>query len=207
MSYPSDLVRTKNWGTETLTDTDLEGQLDLIIDWAMALVNETSGHKHDATENEGPKISLTGSVSGTLPLANGGTGETSLAALGNLFYPVGSYYFNDSDNTNPGTLLGFGTWVAVEEEVLVGIKAGGTFDTLGTVLEGEETHALTEAELASHDHNINAKQAGAVGTNALLTHADTGSPAQDVNTDNTGSGTAHNNIQPSRVVYMWRRTV
>lgn len=74
MAWPADLSRTKNWGTETLTDADLEGQLDLIINWVMAAFNLTTGHKHDATANEGPKIDLTGAVSGILPVANGGTG-------------------------------------------------------------------------------------------------------------------------------------
>ncbi len=59
MSYPSDLTRTKNWGTETLTDSDLEGQLDLIINWAMAVVNSSTGHTHDGTSNQGPKIPIT----------------------------------------------------------------------------------------------------------------------------------------------------
>lgn len=57
MSYPSDLVRTKNWGTEILTDTDLEGQLDLIIAWLMACVNASTGHKHTGASNDAPPIS------------------------------------------------------------------------------------------------------------------------------------------------------
>lgn len=56
MAWPSDLARTKDWGTEVLTDSDLEGQLDLIITWVDAAFDETTGHKHDATQNEGPKI-------------------------------------------------------------------------------------------------------------------------------------------------------
>jgi len=59
MAYPSDLTRTKNWGTEILTDSDLEGQLDLIINWAMAVVNASTGHTHDGTSNQGPKIPIT----------------------------------------------------------------------------------------------------------------------------------------------------
>ena len=81
MAYPSDLIRTKNWGNETLTDTDLEGQLDLIIDWVMASANATTGHSHDATSNEGPNIILTSGatqgVTGTLPDDNGGTGQST----------------------------------------------------------------------------------------------------------------------------------
>ena len=60
MAWPTDLTRTKDWGTEIMTDTDLEGQLDLIIAWVMAMMNLTTGHKHDATENEGPKITSAG---------------------------------------------------------------------------------------------------------------------------------------------------
>lgn len=56
MAYPTALARTKNWGTEILTDTDLEGQLDLIITFINAALNSSTGHKHDATTSEGPKI-------------------------------------------------------------------------------------------------------------------------------------------------------
>ena len=45
----------------------------------------TTGHSHDGTVGEGPPISLTASVSGTLPIANGGTGATDAAtAVTNL---------------------------------------------------------------------------------------------------------------------------
>lgn len=37
----------------------------------------SSGHSHDGTTGEGPKIDLTVSVSNSLPVANGGTGGTS----------------------------------------------------------------------------------------------------------------------------------
>lgn len=64
MSYPSDLVRTKNWENEVLTDADLEGQFDLIINWVMAAVNSSTGHTHDGTSNEGPQLT-SGGVSTT----------------------------------------------------------------------------------------------------------------------------------------------
>lgn len=57
MAFPSDLTRTKNWGTEVLTDTDLEGQLDLIINWVMAAVNSSTGHDHSGTANKSKPIS------------------------------------------------------------------------------------------------------------------------------------------------------
>lgn len=59
MAFPSDLVRTKNWSSEVLTDSDLEGQFDLIINWVMAALNATTGHSHDGTANQGPEINIT----------------------------------------------------------------------------------------------------------------------------------------------------
>jgi hypothetical protein len=77
MSYPSDLVRTKDWGTEIMTDSDLEGQLDLTIAWVMAALNKTTGHKHDASDNEGPKI-LTANI------------NDAAGAQGDVFFSSGS---------------------------------------------------------------------------------------------------------------------
>jgi hypothetical protein len=42
-----------------------------------------------------------------------------------VLYPVGSVYINAAVSTNPGTLLGFGTWAAFGAgRVLVGLDAG-----------------------------------------------------------------------------------
>jgi len=38
-----------------------------------------SGHLHDGTTGNGPKITLTTSVTGVLPIANGGTNATTAA--------------------------------------------------------------------------------------------------------------------------------
>jgi hypothetical protein len=58
MAFPSDLTRSKNWGTEILTDTDLEAQLDLIINWIMAALDSTTGHAHTGVANKSPKINV-----------------------------------------------------------------------------------------------------------------------------------------------------
>ena len=203
MAYPSDLSRTKNWGNEVLTDSDLEGQFDLIINWVDAFADETSGHKHDGTSNEGPKIDLTASVTGTLPVTNGGTGQATLAAFLNLIYPVGSVYTNATDSTNPGTLLGFGTWVAIEGECVVGYKSGdGDFGSVGSVAAGEKTHTLTEAEMPAHTHGVQTFSGGATQGNGTSSNTNPSGA-----TGSTGGGGAHNNIQPSYVCYVWRRTV
>jgi len=79
MAWPSDLVRTKDWGTEILIDADLESQLDLIIDWVDAFADETTGHKHDATANEGPKLVIANSTDTKM---NGGTATELTIATG-----------------------------------------------------------------------------------------------------------------------------
>jgi len=56
-TFPSDSVRTKNWGTEVLTDADLEGQFDLIHNYIQAALDASTGHDHDGTSNQGQKIS------------------------------------------------------------------------------------------------------------------------------------------------------
>lgn len=86
MAYPSDLVRTKNWGTEVLTDTDLEGQFDLIIAWVMAALDSTSGHDHSATSNKAPKVNaitglkVTSQAQGDILYASSATAFARLGA-------------------------------------------------------------------------------------------------------------------------------
>lgn len=45
-----------------------------------AAFNESAGHNHDGTSGGGALISLTSSITGTLPIANGGTNATTAAA-------------------------------------------------------------------------------------------------------------------------------
>lgn len=85
MAWPSAGVRTKNWGTEILTDGDLEGQLDLLWGYLNDSLNATTGHGHTGGTSDGPKITLTTGVQGTLPATNGGTGVSS-AAQGDILY-------------------------------------------------------------------------------------------------------------------------
>jgi len=84
----------------------------------------------------------------------GGTLSGTLAAsvLGAV-YPVGSIYINATSSTNPGTLLGFGTWVAFGAgRVPVGINASDTdFDTAEET-GGAKTHIIAESNLPAHKH-------------------------------------------------------
>lgn len=89
MSYPSDSARTKSWGTEILTAADLDGQLDLLHAWINAAMDEVTGHGHTGGTNDGQKIVLTTSVTGTLPTTNGGTGVATYTQ-GDILYSSAS---------------------------------------------------------------------------------------------------------------------
>lgn len=156
------------------------------------------------------------------------TKQITLATLLGMIYPIGSLYFNASDNTNPGTLLGFGTWVATAVgRVPVGRDASQVeFDTVGDT-GGEKTHILTSGEMPSHAHGVNdpghahgftgGGGFGAGPGNASRFRADANSPAQSwtfqingagtgISIQAAGGGAAHNNLQPYEVYYIWKRT-
>ena len=149
-------------------------------------------------------LTITGALSA-------GSGLITLADV----YPVGSIYINAAVATNPGTLLGFGTWVAFGTgRTMVGIDASQTeFDTLGEE-SGSKTHQLTEAELPSHQHDqgYGADQTPRHGITTGLSSVRIDNDGNAFNsttaarTSSVGSDTAHNNLQPYIVVYMWRRT-
>lgn len=61
-------------------------------------------------------------------------------------FPIGSTYITQTD-TNPSTILGFGTWERLKGKVLVGLDENDTnFNSIGKT-GGEKTHQLTQAEL------------------------------------------------------------
>jgi len=121
-------------------------------------------------------------------------------------YPVGSIYINAGVATNPGTLLGFGTWSAFGSgRVIVGVDSTDTdFDAVRET-GGAKTHTLTVAQLPSHTHpievfNESGSPDGDVGGDSSSSSLGT------TNTQATGGGAAHNNLQPYITAYMWRRT-
>jgi len=150
-------------------------------------------------------------------MSTNGSGQVSFTTLTGVTatianaYPVGSIYMNATNATNPGTLLGFGTWAAFGEgRVLIGIDSSDSdFDTAEET-GGSKTHTLTEAQLPSHRHQVGSNDSGtgtggAAGNMELVRDAGTGNgPA--VNSSFTGSGDAHTIVQPYIVVYMWKRT-
>ena len=98
----------------------------------------------------------------TFPQSPGSTkflredGQWVVPAGGSDAFPVGSVFISVV-STNPGTLLGYGTWVAFGAgRMLVGIDAGQTeFDTVEET-GGSKTHTLTTSEMPSHTHTQDA---------------------------------------------------
>ena len=152
------------------------------------------------------------------PTAAVGTDSTQIATtafvknvLETYIYPVGSIYFNMAVSTNPGTLLGFGTWAAYAEgRVLVGFQSSGTFDALDESLGAETSttgsHTLTTGEIPAHTHDTNIN--GGNSTDGDPNIASGGGDTGDITTSSTGGGGAHTHdiLQPSTTVHMWKRT-
>ena len=99
------------------------------------------------------KTTLSG---GAITIAPNAITSTEIAqSFLDTIYPIGSIYTNATDSTNPGTLLGFGTWVSFGAgKVPVGIDSGDTdFDTAEET-GGVKEVTLTAAQsgLPSHSH-------------------------------------------------------
>jgi hypothetical protein len=145
-------------------------------------------------------------------------------AIKSALYPVGSIYTNATSSTNPGTLLGFGTWTAFGAgRVMVGFDSGNAlFDT------AEETGGSANAINVSHTHTATstvtdpghihttlgygsgnsatyANGGGVAQTNNSTASATTGiSVSTSISTE--GSSGTNANYQPYITVYMWKRT-
>lgn len=171
------------------------------------------------------------------------------ASSGSEAFPVGSVFIAVV-STNPGTLLGYGTWSAFGAgRVLVGLDSGQTeFDTVEET-GGSKTVTLTAAQsgLPQHTHtqnahthvqdahthtqnsfapriinsgtagtvgvqgasaasNANASNAATTATNQNATAVNQNTTAVNQNAGPTDASSAHTNLQPYIVVYMWKRT-
>lgn len=154
----------------------------------------------------------------------------AIAAAKLALYPVGSIYTQAAVATNPGTLLGFGTWATYGTgRVMVGIDGSDSaFDTLS------ETGGSADAITVAHVHSASSAvtdnghfhlQAqgtefpvyGSSGTQTGPNGARAGDPhgkTQVVTTGisvattiaSTGASGSDANLPPYIVVYMWKRT-
>ena len=154
--------------------------------------------------------------------------DAAITAVKAALFPVGAIY-TAVVSTNPGTLLGFGTWSAFGAgRVMVGFNASNAlFDT------AEETGGSADATLVSHSHTastgssgththpLNGGSTGVQGqigagfgygasndnTSVRVTDTDAGgNHTHTVTVDSNGSSATNANYQPYITVYMWKRT-
>jgi len=126
-------------------------------------------------------------------------------------FPIGRIIAT-ADSRNPSTYLG-GTWVAIQDRTIVGVGTHA-LDWTG----GSETHTLTIAQMPNHSHYendyvwANAKPTTSIGyanwgnTVYFTCRTSGGGMRSLLATYTTGSGNAHNNLQPSVAKYLWQRT-
>lgn len=152
--------------------------------------------------------------------------QSSAVSLDTVFR-VGGLYLT-TVNEHPGSYAGFGTWTA-EGQGRVLIGAGSGTDANGLVQAftagdtgGEYTHTLTAAKIPAHKHFMfggTVFSASTIGGDVTVARSQNSSGSnqdyvlspidgtpENGTTSNTGSGEAHNNIQPYLTVYFWRRT-
>lgn len=126
-----------------------------------------------------------------------------------LMHPIGSLYFNAEDVRNPADVFGFGVWVAYAEGyAIVGKSPTGTFSTAGANV-GAETHSLTKEQQANmRVFGLDKWNMNTGGSNAGYAFNPAGANNGVSEVWAVGGGTTgqpHNNIQPSIIVYVWRR--
>ena len=130
-------------------------------------------------------------------------------SLLDMVYPVGSIYLSVS-GTDPQTLFG-GTWARLEDVFLLAAGAKHAAGSTG----GEESHILTEAEIAPHNHAMayGPESSGdstgfsyGIASGSATNSAGGRGYASNLGTFSAGGGQPHNNMPPYLAVYTWKRT-
>lgn len=142
-----------------------------------------------------------------------------------FMYPIGSVYIS-TQSTNPSVLFG-GTWEQTSKSRCImgagsniantdnrwGEMPVGSYLFSAGVRVGEVTHRLLEAEMPAHTHSSCYRHIGTDDSN-FSGHIDNSVEANDTGTDrrkdqlttgSTGGNTAHNNLPPVEVYYIWKR--
>lgn len=124
-------------------------------------------------------------------------------------YPIGSVYTNATNNANPATLLGFGTWAAFAAgRVPVGIDSTQTeFDTAGET-GGAKTHShwTSTSSTPSGDQASQVGNANGATRTVSRTFRHYGAGTQYTDNVVEKASAPESSLQPYVVVYMWRRT-
>lgn len=156
----------------------------------------------------------------------GAATDAATLATAQAMWPIGSV-FTAVVSTNPGTLLGFGTWSSIAAgRMLIGLDSGDSkFDTveetggaetvqLTTTELPAHTHTGTTASNGAHTHNVEGSTTGGSGGTRIdaaasgTTDATSsgGAHTHTITTDSTGTGSAFSIMNPYFTVYFWKRT-
>lgn len=174
---------------------------------------------------------VTGEMPSTATISSSANDKTLVSAewvkswIAQAIYPVGGLY-TTTVNTDPSVLLGFGTWQRYAEgKALVGYSSDVTAATpdwlkiVGNVF-GNYQETLNTTQIPSHYHTTvgddELRVGSRFGSDGLTPETDTLYPYDSVSnaspaagrqyrTSATGGGLPHNNVQPSIIVFVWRR--
>lgn len=203
--------------TKTLPNSSSKADFHELVDTATVAISNIVNADIDANaaiaDTKLAQITTASKVSGaaltsltSIPSAAGAIPVINLQAL----YPVGTIYMNASVATNPGTLFGFGTWVAIEGYVVAGYKSGdANFGTAGGTV-GAATVTLTAAQsgVPAHTHTIPTQTTTNGGGAGDIYHSASATTGNKVTGASSAANAAeaHSNIQPTLVAYVWKRT-
>jgi len=215
------MVRNSS-GTGDITDFTVSNQEILIGDGTGFQSQKLSG---DVTMNNVGAVTISNDSVTAAMLAT--------ASVMGAIYPVGSIYMNANVSTNPATLLGVGTWEQFGQgRVIVSQKGsdsrfnnvretGGAYDV---ELDDDEVPVRDHSHLV-FDNSSSTGDNGDISSSYVGSHYwNAGSESYNIRRTSRGSGaskanagltsnpttnpsvSAHTNIQPYIVAYVWRRT-
>jgi len=131
-------------------------------------------------------------------------------------FPVGAIYTSYSVSTDPATVLGFGTWSAIQGKVLAAYQSGDSdFGTAGgtggskDAVVVEHNHGITDP---GHNHTVTTSNTSTIASgnaiplNYLYTTRTTSTSTTGITINNEGVSGTGKNLQPYVTVHMWRRT-
>ena len=142
----------------------------------------------------------TANSSDVIPVVDTGTKKMKLSTLLNLVFPIGSTYVTQT-NTNPSTILGFGTWERLKGKVAVGLDENDAdFNQINKTGGSKYIQEHYHKDAISVNGHENLETVGYNGPQNASQYYVRTSGVQGAKTGNSG------NLQPYQVVgYMWIR--